>query len=194
MNLQSSLRPAYRKAAALGILAALLFAVFALAVAPVVESASERRESAARLHALHARYQAAAAELPSLQREVAMLERRRSGQGGYLDGANETLAAAALQARIKAAVLDAGGKLHSIEVLAPEAEDGLRKIMVRSRAAVGMEGIRQMLHALNETAPVLFFDALDIQAADRGGSATADEAAHPLELDFTVAGYLGRQR
>jgi hypothetical protein len=184
-------RPAARKLAALGILAAVVLTLYAGLIGPMLEQTAARRESAATLQSALDRYTQAAKELPQLEAHLAALERERQGESGYIDAANETLAAAAVQSRIKSAVGDAGGKLHSVEVLRPEAQGALQKIVVRARVAIALPGLQRVFHALNETAPILFFDALDIARADASVREAAEREAR-LDVDFTVFGYLRR--
>jgi hypothetical protein len=184
-------RPAARKAAALGILGAMIFAIYAGFVAPMIDSAAAERDAQDDLKSAFERYSHAASDLPALEDKLAELERERAHDGGTIDAANETLAAAAIQSRIKSAVVDAGGKLQSVEVLRPESEGALQKIVVRARVAVELPGLQRVLYELNETSPVLFFESLDIARAEAVARDGTDRQAR-LDVDFTVFGYLRR--
>lgn len=184
-------RPAARKAAALGILAVILGAIYAGLVAPLIDSAALARDAQIALQTALERYTHAAADLPALEQKLAELEGAAEQGGGYIDAANETLAAAAIQSRIKAAVVESGGKLQSVEVLRPESEGSVQKIAVRARVTVELPGLQRVLYNLNETSPTLFFETLDIA---RGEAAIRDaaEGQARLDVDFTVYGYLRR--
>lgn len=184
-------RPAARKAAAFGILAIVLGAIYAGVVAPMIDSAAVARDAQFALQTALDRYAHAAADLPALERKLAELEATPAAAGGYVDAANETLAAATIQSRITAAVAESGGKLQSIEVLRPDSEGALQKIAVRARVSIELAGMQRVLYDLNETSPALFFETLDMARAESALRAAADERAR-LDVDFTVFGYLRR--
>jgi len=191
MNAAALSQPAIRKLAALAILAGLMLAVYGGIVQPMIDDGAAQRDAQSALKSALVRYRAAAAELPALETRLAALQEERQEEAGYIEAANETLAAAAVQSRIKSAVVGAGGRLHSVEVLRSENEGAMLKIAVRTRVAIELPGLQRVLYDLNETSPVLFFESLDIARAEAMGRDTADRSAR-LDVDFTVFGYLRR--
>jgi hypothetical protein len=183
--------PVVRRAAALGILGTLALSIYAVFVAPVIDGAAAEREAQASLQSALDRYIHAASDLPLLEEKLAELEGERGHESSYIDAPNETLAAAAIQSRIKSAVVDSGGKLQSVEVLRPENDGALQKIVVRARVAVELPGLQRVLFDLNETSPALFFESLEIARAESVVRDAADRQAR-LDVDFTVYGYLRR--
>jgi hypothetical protein len=172
---------------------ALLFLVLAAggfgAVLPLVDHVEANREARESLKRTLDRYDQAARDLPRLQARLVELQENRHSADGYLTDANETLATASLQSRIKSSVLESGGQLFSMENLStPKEEKGPQKVAVRARAAMGLAGLQQVLVALNETQPVLLVDALEIRASESNREAATGEI---LDVDFTVYGYLG---
>ena len=191
MKSETFAHPAVRRAAALGILAAVAFAIYAGFVAPVIDGAAAEREAQASLQSALERYTHAASDLPTLEQKLAELEGEAGTDSSYIDAPNETLAAAAIQSRIKSAVVESGGKLQSVEVLRPVSDGALQKIVVRARVAVELPGLQRVLFDLNETSPTLYFESLDIARAEATVRDATDRQAR-LDVDFTVYGYLRR--
>ena len=179
----------YRRIAALALLA-LLAAIFYLAViSPLVVRYQETRSAHAQLRMALERYRHAAAVLPSLKAELIALQAHQPSKSGYLAGENETIAAAELQHRVKAAVFRAGGDLRTIEILAPQREGQIQKIALRAQLEIGLAGLQRLLFALNETGPFLFFDDLDIRRREKDTRA-GHPSARSLGVQIDVYGYL----
>jgi hypothetical protein len=151
----NSVNPWARKSAALAILGAILLAIYLATIGPMLNDAAMRRDELDQLRGLGERYAKAAHEIPTLERKLTSLRREDDGDG-VLGETNETLAAAALQSRLKASVVDAGGQLQSVEVLTGEHVGKRQKIGVRARIAIALAGLQRVMAALNETHPALF--------------------------------------
>lgn len=185
-------RPALRRAAALSLLVLVLLAGYAGVVAPVIEHAQEQQERTATLRAAHARYLEAARELPQLERQLASLEAAHDGRRGVVDAASETLAGIDMQSRLTGAVGDAGGTLHSIEILRPDESEPGPRIAIRARLSVDLAGLQRLLHSVNETAPAMLLGHLDIRRA-QAGPRRGNEDPDRLEVELTMFGYLARK-
>ena len=100
----------------------------------------------------------------------------RSSQAGYLTGDSETLVAAELQNLVRTIVERNGGRLESTQILPPVNEAAFRRVTLRVRMSVGVEGLFRILYDLESMLPYLFVDGLDIVSRERRGgrqSATA---------------------
>src|SRR5258708_33725398 len=70
------------------------------------------------------------------EKQIESLRRQSAATAGYLEGQNETMIAATLQDRLKAAVMQAGGQLKSTQGL-PDAENAKsRRIAWRANTAL----------------------------------------------------------
>jgi hypothetical protein len=176
-----------RRIAALGLLVLTVLTIYSGVVTPVVAFVEDNRQNRATLKKTLERYTNAAHELPRLQTRLAALEGNRHMEAGYLSETNETLAAAALQSRVKASVLQSGGQLYSMENMAPAKDGELSKVAVRARAAMELTGLQQVFIALNETTPILLFESLEIRTEETRREGSPDT----LDVEFTVYGYLG---
>lgn len=185
-------RPGLRRAAALSLLALVLLAGYAGAIVPVIEHGRERRESTEILRDALNRYLDAAHALPQLERRLASLEAAGHGRRGMLEADGETRAGINLQSRLTGAVSDAGGTLHSIEILRPDEAKPWPRIAVRTRLSIDLAGLQRLLHAVNETAPAMLLGSLDIARAQPGPRRRAAELDR-LEVELTMFGYLARK-
>lgn len=91
--------------------------------------------------------------------------------GGFVAGATDALATAALQARLAALVQEQGLRLLSSEGLPAEADGDFRRHGARASLSGGMRGIRDLLHAIEAGAPALIVSNLSIRQYDAQGRA-----------------------
>jgi general secretion pathway protein M len=147
---------------------ALLLAVLALIVVGLVLPTVGRFEAlqagiSDRIAALQ-RFEAAAQRLPYLKREQATLKSAIAGQDGFLTGPNDSLIAAALQARIKAVVDDAHAQLRSTQILPVREELGFRRFTARIEITGHEDALARVWYAMETGKPFLFIDSFDIEA------------------------------
>lgn len=183
-----------RRSAALALLVLLAAGVYATLVSPVVDRYLADRSTAAQLRLAVDGYRRIASRLPALKAQLAALQAGHPSHSGYLPGANETIAAAELQHRVKAIVLASGGDLRTVEMLPAQPQGRLRKIGLRGQMTIGLAGLQKVLYLLNETRPFLFFDGLDIRVREddvRRGRPGEDAQ---LNVAFDVYGYLWSEK
>jgi general secretion pathway protein M len=84
----------------------------------------------------------------------------------FLDGRTITIAGAALQQRVEAAVAKAGGELTSsqVELDGPDAKNGF--VGVTANLEVGQPAVQTILYDLEAGMPYLFVDKLSIQSPE----------------------------
>ena len=87
----------------------------------------------------------------------------------FLDGGTVTVAGAALQQRIDAAVAKAGGAVRSsqIELDGPQAKDGF--VSLTANVEIAQSALQQLLYDLEAGMPYLFVDTLAVQAPQAFG-------------------------
>jgi type II secretion system (T2SS) protein M len=180
-----------RRTAALAILALLaLLVVFGIA-APIMEKYDAARGTSDRLAAALARAERSDEDVAALEAELAKLKQRRADGGEFLLSANEALAAAELQNRIKSAVEAAQGELRSTQILAVREEGQFRQAAVRGQIVVKLKSLQRIFHQFESASPLLFLDNVEIRA--RGAQRNRSVGDDPLlEVRFDLCGYLRR--
>ena len=178
------------KAAALAILLVVLGLVKCLAVDPLIDAFVTNGEQVRKLTALSARYRALIDQLPALRAERDGLSRQVTADSGFLRNANETLAAAELQARLKGLVDQVHGELKSTQILPMQQIGGIRRVGVRGEMAMTLPAIQKVLYETEAGSPTLVLDGLSIRskAADRQEERNPDVVL--LEMSVDIYGFL----
>jgi general secretion pathway protein M len=113
-----------------------------------------------------------------------------SGLSGspFLEGPTLTVAGAALQERVAAAVKDAGGSVLSsqIELQAPDAKPG--HISLSASCEVEQAMLQQLLYNLESGMPFLFIDQFQVQAPSVSEGASADQQGARLKVQIDISG------
>ena len=113
-----------------------------------------------------------------------------SGMSGspFLEGPTVTVAGAALQQRVVAAVRDAGGNVLSsqVDLQGPQAKQGY--ISLSANCEVRQGGLQQLLYDLESGMPFLFIDQLVIQMPQSGGGAGVETEATRMRVQIDVSG------
>ena len=178
------------KAAALAILLVVLGLAKSLAVDPLIDAFVTNGEQVRKLTALSARYRALIDHLPALRAERDGLSRQVTADSGFLRNANETLAAAELQARLKGLVDQVHGELKSTQILPMQQIGGIRRVGVRGEMAMTLPAIQKVLYETEAGSPTLVLDGLSIRskAADRQEERNPDVVL--LEMSVDIYGFL----
>ncbi|MGF6493777.1 general secretion pathway protein M [Luteibacter sp. 621] len=186
-----------RIAAILLLLVVLVVGYFVLVhwwfVAPQLAMADDMND----LRDTQRRYAAAIAERPQLEKRLAMLEQGQTRSDAFLAGDDTNAAAAGLMQRIVdvAAAHKEDGACDVVQKMPVPAQDKAgdpyRKVTVNISLRCQMQPMAAVLHDIEEEAPYLFIEDFSIYrnpvAARNGGSA-------PLEVQFTVSGYIHAAR
>ena len=107
---------------------------------------------------------------------------------GFLQGANESLAAADVQNRIKTLAEASKGELKSTQILPPQDEGKFRRIAVRAQMTLKLAAVQRVFHGLEASSPLLFLDNVNVRArSDRWREEPADDPI--LDIRFDVYGY-----
>lgn len=187
------------RAAALGLVAAVLGVVYLLVVAPLIEAYRATDDAIVEAGEMLARYSDIAGRRAALAAQLAELVARQAASGVYLSGETDALAAAALQESVGATVEAHGGKLRSIQIL-PVSDDGdFKRVSVRVQLTAPLVPLHRILHSLESGRPFVFLDNLDIKTrrarrsrrSRRGQPAAPTATTDPtLEVRFDLYGYL----
>jgi general secretion pathway protein M len=184
------LSPGLSRAAALGILVAILAVLYFGIAAPLIGEYGATRDSIAQLQDRLQRYQRIARDLAPRRAELAALKRRQSAQDGFLQGANDTLIAVQIQNRLKALANQTRSELRSTQVLPPQNEGVLRRISIRGQISTTVPGALRIFYGLESADPLLFIDNIDMRARPQIYRNRGDEATAGLvDMQFDVYGY-----
>jgi general secretion pathway protein M len=191
----TALRPRDSRLLAIGLLLlVLLLGYFLLLhwwfVAPLEHIRSEMGD----LRDTHGRYAAAIAEKPALQQRIAALGAGQAASSAFL-ATDDTNAAAAdlMQRAVDAVAASTVGNscVVSQKMPLPNPPAGVgepyRKAAVSISLSCAMEPLVAVLQALEQGTPYLFVDDLSIY---RNPVAVQQNSAAPLEVQFTLSGYV----
>jgi general secretion pathway protein M len=110
-----------------------------------------------------------------------------------LEGETTGIAGANLQKIISALVLSHGGTASSMQILPPKEDGNLERIPMSLQISVNIDGLRDILHALETGTPLIFID--DITVAKQDTFRTADpHSLEPLDVNLQVSGYASKNR
>ena len=178
------------RAVAVAILVLLVGLLYVGGVAPVLREFDAADAAIADARTLVSHYHQAGTRVPQQRALLAQLAERQETENGFLAGANETLAAADLQSRIKTIVENARGELKSTQILPAQQEGQFRRVAVRGEMTMTLPVAQRVLYTIETASPLLFLDNVDIRshAADRQQDRNEDIVV--LEVSLDVYGYM----
>lgn len=182
--------PQMQRLAALAILAALVIAAVVGLIEPLVSAYVDARRTIAQDRAAVAHAELSGPDTAALQAELANLKAQTGPPPGALPGANESLAAAELQRRLKTAIEAANGEVRSMQTLPSRLDGGFRRVTVRGQATLKIAGLREAVYDIETNSPLLFLDNVEV-------TARPDQSGHPgaaedpgLDVRFDLYGYM----
>jgi general secretion pathway protein M len=179
---------------AVGLLLAVLLAVQAFVLDPILAAHDRLDATWARNANLLASYRRILAELETLRRAQDVLERDADSAPAYLTAPSLTLAAAELQNRLDDAVRRHGAQLIGTRVLDPIEEGGFQRVGMRVTLTASLAALQAILYELEAAVPILFVDDLTIQRQDAGTdrqeTVSAPASDPRLGVSFNLSAYL----
>lgn len=106
-----------------------------------------------------------------------------------LEGETIGIAGANLQKLLSGLVAEHGGAASSIQILPPKDDGNLVRISMSLSISVNIDGLRDILHALETGAPLLFIDDLGVRSDMDSFGATDVHFMGPLDVTLQVSGY-----
>lgn len=187
-----------RIAAVLLLLVVLVIAYFALLhwwfVAPLQQIGSQMDD----LRDTQARFAAALAEKPQLQKRIDALGAGQASSSAFLPEDDANAAAAGLMQRVVDVVgsHQPGGNCDVIQKMPvanprADANDPYKKVAVSISLRCDIESLGSVMHALEQGSPYLFIDDISIY---RNPVAAQKNAGAPMEVQFTLSGYIRKAR
>ena len=106
----------------------------------------------------------------------------------FLEGRTVTIAGAALQQRVVAAVRDAGGNVLSsqVDLQGSQAKQGY--ISLSANCEVGQGALQKLLYDLESGMPFLFIDQLVVQMPQSGSGLGVETEAARMRVQIDVSG------
>jgi general secretion pathway protein M len=153
-------------------------------VAPVLDQLDEADRLQVEYRQALEQGRAMGGRLTGLRAQLAGLKQDETAESGFLQGANESLAAAQLQNRIKAFVEASGGELRSTQVLPAHDEGKFRRIVVRGQMAASTVALQRIIYDIEAASPFLFLDNLDIRARSMPQDGTPDDIMLDVRFDL----------
>lgn len=136
------------------------------------------------------RFKRLAADRSALEQELHALEARGDMQRYLLQGGSGTLAAAALQERVKEIVARSDGRLISTQMLPPAPENSFDRVTISVRMQVYTEGLQRVLYDLEKGSPLLSVDELTVLSRRIGGRQRRFLAQPNLDVRFSLSGFI----
>jgi len=182
----TGLSPVVSRMAAVGLLIVALLGLYALVVQPIAEGYSDNLDAIAQAENALGRYRATGGEAPALAERLQALQ--TGGPGGYLEGTDETMTAAALQNRLQMVVGREGAQLKSVQVLPAKAEGAATRITVRGQMVANIGTLQRVIYQIENT--FLFVDNLEIRAVAAPRSEPSVNTDMSLDVRFDIYGYM----
>jgi general secretion pathway protein M len=129
-------------------------------------------------------------ELKNLYEQLAEIRQVQASQSGFLEGANDSLATAQLQNRIKMIIETGGGELRSTQVLPVRDEGKFRRISVRGQMATNTAAMQHIFYDIESAYPYLILDNIDIRARPSPHARENAPTDTMLDVRFDLYGYV----
>ena len=154
--------PARQRLLALGILLIGLAALVGALVVPVLLLHRHYDRAIEDLGDKLTRYRRVAAQAPELRTALDAV-RTRDGRKFYLRNTATNLAAAELQELVKAAIENNGGRITTVQIIAPKEDGRFRQIGVNVQLFASTPNLQKILYAIETQQPYLIVDGLTIR-------------------------------
>ena len=106
-----------------------------------------------------------------------------------LEGEKTGIAGANLQKLMNSLVTENGGTSSSFQILPPKEDGNLMRIPMSLSITVGTDGLRDILHKLETSTPLIFIDDIVIKSAQDDFRAPDPHYLGPLEVTLQVSGF-----
>lgn len=182
-----------RRAAALGILLAVLGSLYAMLVYPLVLKGESLIRQKAEAEALLERLSQAVPNLDALKAQRDGLASRLESTEGYLPADSSSGAAAYLQDLLRAATTDAGCQVRTIQIVPPEEMGIAERIALRIALDCDYGGLVDAIAAVEGAGPDVMIGGLDLRTAGtpQAGADWNDESE--LRVTFEAFAFVLRE-
>ena len=180
---------------AVGILLAILLAIYGVLVSPLVSAYSQINGAIAQSSELLTRYQRVTAQYPDLEELLDRVNADHIASGVYLPGDTDALAAARLQEIVNSRVESNGAQVRSVQILPAKVDGDFRRVGVRIQLIATVAAVARILYAFEAGGTFLFVDNLDVsnrKSRRRAGEQTDPELLVRLDLTGYVRPEAGK--
>ena len=182
----TSVGPAYRKLAAIGLLLIFLYAILVSIAQPIIGAYSTRIDRISDLELQFQRLEGIERRLsltqPALEAEV----RRGDGRGFLLIADNIDLASANLQSRLRSLVTSSGATLRSIRSRpSPQVESHAEAVKAQLSIIGDLNSVQKAIYRIETAVPHLFIDNATLKPSRRQG----DGVQISLDLDLELSAF-----
>ncbi len=184
------LTPVQRRVLALILLLAVIVVVARVLIVPMWNIYSDNRDAIVQMEDSIARYARISAQVGSLRQAVEDLAEADELTRYVLAQESESIAAAALQERVKSIVTTSGGALTSTQVLPAVAEQGFKRVIVNVRMAVSIDALQRVLYELENGLPYLLASDMIILSRNVRKRGRTGQSVDLLDVRFNLSGYM----
>ncbi len=184
------LAPVQRRVLALILLLAVIVVVARVLIVPMWNIYSDNRDAIVQMEDSIARYARISAQVGSLRQAMEDLAEADELTRYVLAQESESIAAAALQERVKSIVTTSGGALTSTQVLPAVAEKGFKRVIVNVRMAVSIDALQRVLYELENGLPYLLASDMIILSRNVRKRGRTGQSVDLLDVRFNLSGYM----
>lgn len=186
------LSPTQNRWLAVGLLVLALVFIYAGLVLPLLHVYQQNRQGMEQSQQHIGRLVRIAAGHDLLERRVRQLEQNRELVRYTLSEQSTTLAAAALQERVKSAVERGGGELTSTRILPAIANGSFYRVTVNVQMRVSTEALQSVFYDLESGVPYLLIENVTILSRTRGARyrSSVPVKHQDLEIRFDLSGLM----
>jgi len=174
---------------ALLVLAIAIVIAWIVLLHPLVAIVTGESEEADNSLNLLARYQALEAARPEVEAELRQLQERNAAMSGLVEGRSAALAAAAVQADVKAIVESNGGTILSTQNIPPTAANGFEKIEIQYDISLSLGSLKNIIYQIETHTPYLFIDSVNMRMPENWRVSDSNTPAPAMEAQWVVRAY-----
>lgn len=177
---------------ALGLLLLLLLIIVIIAIFPLVSNGLNYYEQRQELTFRLEKSKQIVARKESVMENIESIKQQYIKQNYFSTQNTVALASADLQRFIKMTISAAGGQLTSTQVLPSKQEEGFNKITLKVRMSGDVEILREVLHKIESSSPIMIVTQLDIRPVrgKRNRKTRKIEPSNKLNINFQAVGFM----
>ncbi|WP_031434575.1 type II secretion system protein GspM [Methylomarinum vadi] len=177
---------------AVGLLVLVLMLVVFAAFVPLISTGLDYHEEKQELTFRLQRYRQVVDKKDTVAASIERIKQQYSERGYFSNRDTVALASADLQKFIKAAISQAGGELTSTQVLPGSSKSGFNQISIKVRMSGDIEVLRNVLHEIEATVPIMVIDQLDIRPVRgrRNRRTRQIEPSNKLNVNFQAVSFM----
>jgi len=182
------------RTAALLLLAALTWSVWAAIEAPMLDSVARDRRTMAQASSTLSDAAGAASQIAGLRTQQARLAGFIEAMSWNLDLGSPELLSAQLQRTVDSAAAASGANVASSRTAPAQTDRGLTRIGLDFDIRATLPGLQSLLWKIDQTRPRIFIDRLTVQTAESGEGAKGADGQVELAVQLKLSIYAASRR